>query len=369
VWLDAVVSGEKWTNDERAAARAFLQRSEVRLGTIHRVATALLSGAGLMVLLPAIARDAITSVLRSLLDADPSVSHYLLAAATLMVLGLPLVAFVLLLRDLTSFYFHGQHLASDEGLPIFTPRFTLTGLRLPADETTGATRDALIAARHDPATIELLVPAKDSARARIDQQLDAYGGLGRDPSDGDAGRAEGLFALVAARERGLAEEVAKVEHGMARHLLRVQVIVLRYVKALLLFLATSVAVFAAAGAIEADPSVGTTTEVWLSVIYLAWTSGVVLAVGDPVRTIEQLLRSEGATRTALGADIQLTRVERIAVRIALAAFALSAAALVVTITHEHPHGRTLVFAIVAGLVTVLLFAVTLQRWISRLRRV
>jgi hypothetical protein len=362
------MNGEVWTSDERAAARAFLQRSEVRLGTIHRVATALLSGAGLMVLLPAIARDAITSVLRSLLDADPSVSHYLLSAATVTVLGLPLVAFVLLLRDLTSFYFHGQHLASEGGLPIFTPRFTLTGLRLPSDETAGASRDALIAARNAPENIELLVPAKDTVRAQIDQQLDAYGGLGRDPADGDAGRAEGLFTLVAARERSLAEEVAKVEHGMARHLLRVQVIVLRYVKALLLFLVTSIAVFAAAGAIESDPRVGTTTEVWLSVVYLAWASGVVLAVGDPVRTIERLLRSEGATRTALGADMQLTRVERIAVRIALAAFALSATALAVTIRQQHPHGRTLVFALVGGSTTVMMFAATIQRWISRLRR-
>ena len=42
--------------DERAAIRAFLQRCEVRLSTVHRVATALLSGAGLMVLLPAIVR-------------------------------------------------------------------------------------------------------------------------------------------------------------------------------------------------------------------------------------------------------------------------------------------------------------------------
>ncbi len=146
----------------------------------------------------------------------------------------------------------------------------------------------------------------------------------------------------------MAEEVAKVEHGMARHLLRVQGIVLRHVKALLLFLATSIAAFAASGAIQSDPSVGTATEIWLSVIYLAWATGVVLADGDPVRPIEQLLRSEGATRTALGADIQLTRIERISVRIAFAAFALSATALVVTITNEHPHGRTLVFGLVGG---------------------
>ena len=42
------------------------------------------------------------------------------------------------------------------------------------------------------------------------------------------------------------EEVAKVEHGMTRHILRLQVIVLRYVKALLAFLTTALAVFTSA---------------------------------------------------------------------------------------------------------------------------
>ena len=52
------------TADERAAMRAFLQRCDVRLSTMHRVATALLSGAGILVLLPAVERDAVLQVLR-----------------------------------------------------------------------------------------------------------------------------------------------------------------------------------------------------------------------------------------------------------------------------------------------------------------
>lgn len=38
--------------DARNAMRAFLQRSEVRLSTMHRIANAFLSGAGLLVLFP-----------------------------------------------------------------------------------------------------------------------------------------------------------------------------------------------------------------------------------------------------------------------------------------------------------------------------
>ena len=40
------------TTDERAAARAFVARWEVRLSTFHRIAVGPLSGAGLLVVLP-----------------------------------------------------------------------------------------------------------------------------------------------------------------------------------------------------------------------------------------------------------------------------------------------------------------------------
>ena len=66
--------------DERAAIRAFLQRSEVRLSTVHRVATALLSGAGLMVLLKLPKGDNDETLCRRLaergIEAQPLSTHY-----------------------------------------------------------------------------------------------------------------------------------------------------------------------------------------------------------------------------------------------------------------------------------------------------
>ncbi len=113
--------------------RAFLQRCEVRLSTVHRVATALLSGAGLMVLLPAIARDSIVSVIRTLVSGDLDLAHVCLLAAMVALLALLFAVFWLVLRDLTLFYFHALHVTHD-GHDVFTPRFTLTGIRLPSDE-------------------------------------------------------------------------------------------------------------------------------------------------------------------------------------------------------------------------------------------
>ena len=64
---DSVDDPEALTPDERAAARAFLARCEVRLSTFHRIAVGMLSGAGLLVVLPVVARDSVTGILRSLL--------------------------------------------------------------------------------------------------------------------------------------------------------------------------------------------------------------------------------------------------------------------------------------------------------------
>ncbi len=343
--------------DERAAIRSFLQRSEVRLSTLHRVATALLSGAGLMVLLPAIARDSIVEVMRTLIETETSVSHVLLAAAIVTMLVLPFVALWMLLRDLTRFYFHAHHVQAGAS-EIFTPRFTLTGLWLPADELGPVAHGELDEARRDPTTVGLLVPPKESTRRRIDRQLDAYGGLGRRELGGDEGRAAGLFQLVAARQRDLLEEVAKVEHGIARHILRLQTIVLRYVKALLAFLTTAPAVFAASAVVSSDRLIGPSAEIALGGIVALWASCVVFAVSAPVRWIDQLLRSEGAAATAVAYDRELTHVERILIGIATVGWMFGMGALFVVLAGTTLTTRQQTTAIVAALLAALVFAAT-----------
>lgn len=357
-----------WQPDERAAIRAFLQRCEVRLSTIHRVATALLSGAGLMVLLPLILRDQVVSVIRVLLETDVTTGHVVLTAVALIVLALPLIVLWVLLGDMTRFYFHAQHVAHD-GVESFTPRFTLTGLRLPSDELGPSSRNRLDLARIDPGTIELLVPPKDSSRSSIDQRLDAYGGLGRLDFPGDVGRASGLFELVASRSRDLAEEVAKVEHGMARHILRLQVIVMRYVKALLAFLTTTLAVVIAAAVIEADTAVGPATELWLAGLFTFWSSGVVAAVGAPVRWIEGLLRAEGAVVTAVACDPEFTRLERFTIAAAGMVWALSASVIVTVLIVETNGARRTGLAVATLLLSGVAFAASIFRSVTGSRRI
>jgi hypothetical protein len=357
--------------EERAAMRAYLQRSEVRLSTIHRVATALLSGAGLMVLLPVVGRDAVVDVCRHLSSGELDLPKGLLGIAVVAALTVPIVALLYVLRDLTEFYFHANHVEHARG-ETFAPRFTLTGLRLPVDELGPGTRAALEDERRMTRAVELVVPDNDAARARIDERIAAYGGLGivRAPDrpasvDGppasasatvasdtvasdtavatgvgrddqvasatDLARAEALFVLAASRPRTLVDEVAKVEHGMVRHVLRIQMIVLRYVKALLALLTTALAVFAASAVVEGKAALGRADEAWLAGLLVVWAPFVILAVGTPVRWLERQLRNEGATHTAVGQDRALTEVEDATMRIAVVGFVAAAAALVITL--------------------------------------
>jgi hypothetical protein len=353
--------------DERAAIRAYLQRTEVRLSTLHRVASALLSGAGLMVLLPAVERDSVVSVVSALLTGRMDAVHLLLVIGVAASLALPFTALWLVLRDLTQFYFHANHLRHASG-ETFTPRFTLTGLRLPVDELDTANRPTLDKVRTNPRNVELLVSPNDGARRRIDERIAAYGGLGFDGDVlDDRARAAALFELAAARPRDLLEEVAKVEHGLARHVLRTQAIVLRYVKALLALLTTAFATFAAAGVIEHKSlvdglGVGAGQEVWLAAILLVWAPVVIFAVTTPVRWLDRQLRSEGAGHTGVSDDHELTRVEDVTVRLAMIGFAASAAAMIVALFSSELTDATRLGGLIVLALSCVGVAIVLRAW-------
>ncbi len=320
--------------DERAAARAFVARCEVRLSTFHRIAVGMLSGAGLLVVLPVVARDSVTGVVRSLLTDGVSTVDGFLVVAVIAMLAVPTAALWFLFADLTRFYFHANHLEYN-GTSVFTPRFTLTALRLPSDELGEAATADLHAIRSGPWIVELLVPTNDASRQRIDKQLQVYGTASEE--NGDLGRASGLFDLAASASRPLLEEVAKVEFGMARHVLKLRGLVLRYVKALLALLTTALAVYAADAVVAnvaSNTGMSLSDSVWLSGIVIVWAPAVVLAVTTPVRWIEHLMRDDGATATAVASDPELTFIERASLRIAAVAWLSASVAMVIALMDE-----------------------------------
>jgi len=324
--------GVELSVDERAAARAFVARCEVRLSTFHRIAVGMLSGAGLLVVLPVVARDSVTGVIGALLTGSVDIVDGLVVVSVIAMLAVPATALWLLFADLTRFYFHANHLGTDDEA-LFTPRFTLTSLRLSSDELGTAANADLESMRAEPRIVELLVPTNDASRARIDRQLQVYGGLG--DGNGDMGRAMGLFDLAASKSRPLLEEVAKVEYGMARHVLKLRGLVLRYVKALLALLTTAVAVYSADAVVADLPGgddMSPTGTIWLAGIILIWSPVVVLAVTSPIRWIEHLMRDDGAPSTKVADDPELTVIERVTLRIAAAAWLTAGASMVIAIS-------------------------------------
>ncbi len=332
--MDVGAGGLGLSADERAAARAFVARCEVRLSTFHRIAVGMLSGAGLLVVLPVVARDSVTGILRSLLIGDVAPSDVALVVAMVALLGVPAAALWLLFADLTRFYFHANHLGTG-GREVFTPRFTLTSLQLPSDELGPAAAQRLADIRVDPWIVELLVPTNDASRRRVDRQLEVYGGLGG--SADDVARAAGLFELAASRSRPLLEEVAKIEHGMARHALRLRGLVLRYVKALLALLTTAVAVYAGdaiVAGLERGQGLTVSGSIWMAAVVLVWAPLVVLAVTSPVRWIENQMRADGARSTAVADDPELTFIERVSLRIAAVGWVAAIVAMALTVTDD-----------------------------------
>ena len=139
---------------------------------------------------------------------------------------------------------------------MFNPRFIVPGLGFnDDDELSPAMAEALADGRRDPWTRALLVPANpddDGWRDRFDTRtFEVWGTVAAEGPAGDDDRLRQSFRLAGIhRDRTLARDVARTEALLAKHVLSIRIAVLRYTKALLLLIATTVATLGAAGLVE-----------------------------------------------------------------------------------------------------------------------
>ena len=296
---------DEFTADERNAMRAFLQRSEVRLSTIHRVAVGFLSGAGLLFLFPVFLKDGVLTLLNALLSYTPVlpegmealgwagvVALYLcLVFPFLLSLGLPAGALLLLLEDIVRFYFVGHPPSFSE--EFFNPRFVLTGVAFSPDESETVKQRVLryeygtdligfVISRVDahsryysniidkpkrhivPSTRKLprllrngvlkLKEEKTLNELADDDKVGVQGSYRNGSVNGDEtpyaertvdeiDRFNAALGLTGFIERPLYQEVAKSEVSLVRHALKLRRLVLRYVQALLILIWTSFVTF------------------------------------------------------------------------------------------------------------------------------
>jgi hypothetical protein len=306
--------------------RAYLQRAETRLSTLHRVAGAFISGAGLLTLLPLLLSGTFSGLLALILfypstgmPPPGSGQRWLALVPVLASITLPLVALYLLIRDLILFYFTARTFKRDNKGHVY-PRFVLSGIMV-SESSLVDSRHLLEGARKDDYVRDLLIPSPSRLRRRVLEDAKSVGDLSALTMDApDEWLLESLRNYVlrqtASHVRSLPEEAAKMEASIARHLRFLRGLVLRYAKAFLLTIVTTVVTIAASGVLTLlRPVDGIALSVkpqyvWLStlIIYSGWGLVAVLVVRRPVfwlyadtsdtktrRTPRSLLRFEQAT--------------------------------------------------------------------------
>lgn len=246
--------------------RGYLQRAEVRLSTMHRIAGAFLGGAGLLLLLPAFLREALVQIWgvinhgAALLAADQGLpmvaSQFALSLPVIIAYLIPVSALWLLLQDLTLFYFSANIPknvtlgAIDE--PAFHPRFALTAIPFCDDEASG-TKKVLRGIQFGSALKHFVLPHAQRDKKWLKALANTEEGrqvalpddqwLATCPDDGDRPAMRMAFGLAGAYNRNLTAEVAKAELSLIRHNLNLRRLVLRYMKALLTLVWTTLVSF------------------------------------------------------------------------------------------------------------------------------
>ncbi|MAS37217.1 MAG: hypothetical protein CL610_24665 [Anaerolineaceae bacterium] len=296
-----------FTTDERNAMRSYLQRGEVRLSTMHRIAVGFLSGAGLLLLLPIFLKDGVLSIISAILAYTPNlpggsglvptlalvVVYLCLLYPFVLSLSIPGVALLLLLKDIIRFYFvaHPPNFPED----LFNPRFTMTGIAFSPDESEEA-KARILRYQYGTDLLNFIVSPADARSGYyydlIDKphrmivprtrklpkliQMDVVDIPSDKPldvlADEDVVRVHGTYpngaepepvlpaehvnrtvkeidgfnaalGLAGFIERSLYQEVAKTEVSLVRHTLKLRRLVLRYFQALLILIWTSVVTF------------------------------------------------------------------------------------------------------------------------------
>lgn len=257
---------------DRNAMRAYLQRCEVRLSTLHRVATAFISGAGLLLLIPVFFKDAFDNLLSVVLTQLGN--HFPAQGSTGMILTVimytcllyplflslvvPLYGVYLLLKDIIHFYFTIYTPGFPENL--LNPTFALTGVMFSTDESPAAQREVM-RYQYNATQTGFMIPFSQERKelyfdtiiestgediipkTRRIETLEQMDVLPENFDAANVNRFNAALGIARSIDRTLAQEVAVTEMSLVRHVLYLRRLMLRYVKTLLMFIWTTVISF------------------------------------------------------------------------------------------------------------------------------
>ena len=318
---------------------------------MHRTAVSLLGGGVLVAILPVLFTNVFVDAYKYIYEIHPKTqSIYVLIFLSFAPLG---ISYYFLLKDLIQFYFIAN-LPSDAPDAYFFPRYVLTGLNLPLDELKDRASliDPLVI---NPSYARFFLPAGGS-------QYRAFGDILRrnegkslirgfrganleEAPDAPTRWRNRIYVglrLAGSDDRSLVREVAKMELSLARHALLLRDIVLRYIKAFMLFLMTLLLTYSISlwgRALDANRG-GNSDAIypigalpvdlgqWVVISFLAWSILSPYFVTLPMRWI-----SKGKSEEADPPEIRepaLAVFEQFVVAICSVALLISAVQLVVS---------------------------------------
>jgi hypothetical protein len=330
------VESHTYSADERNAMRAYLQRTEVRNSTLHRIAIGFVSGAGLMILIPVFFKEIIDGIILVLLhnidrvfipnmtgvDVIVALAMYGMVVYPLIVsLALPIYALYALLQDIVHFYFSVYAPGFSEGL--MTPTFSLGGLAFSPDEAPEAKREVMRFQYSRREHMRYLMPFSRQRRelyfdhlfeetegriipeSRRLERLKAEGILPPDADEHLINQFNTALGITRVFDRPLIEEVAYQEMAIVRNVMYLRRLVLRYIKALLLFVWTMIVSFVMMPFLQ-EPRLP--SFVILSAGYLVWSLLAPGIMGLPVRWMYRH-RTRDRIDTQKQIDLQLKYLE------------------------------------------------------------
>jgi hypothetical protein len=338
---------------ELFALRAFIQRGESRLATMHAIAGAFISGAGLLVLFPLLYRDTLGPITR-LFFAEIEVHVTTMTPLTDKLLGLwivpflcalilPIYSIILLVQELVILYFIPHSQAEN----FYLPRFALAALTVPLDDPKcESTEDEQLPSissikrkviehiyQHD---LSNAIPPdrnhpewKNLARlgrrysglvSDLPQRKSARLQYGADDEDNRAWIYDVRAGKSGLADRSLIGEAARLETTLVRVNARLRVMAIRYFKSLLLLIWTLIVLSSLIAAVSyiqvrllqtpADKRLSNfkylSEYVCLS-FGLMWACLTPIIVNLPLRWIRQT--GDKNTKFARHRDIDLSRFE------------------------------------------------------------
>jgi hypothetical protein len=335
----------------RQAMRAYLQRAEVRLSTMHRIAGVFINGAGLLVLFPFLFKDVVERVAGILLtnvltDNILVIAMFSSAGIPFMIsLGIPLYALYLLIRDLVYFYF----VSYSPGFPgtFYNPRFSLAAIAFPKDEAPEAVTKEIFNLQYTTDLRNFILPLNHNIASYFDEMArdnddiipktrttSILGNMGilddlTDDNKQDIKRFNAALGLAGFLDRNLIEEVARLEASLARHAISLRRLVLRYIKALLALIWTTIISFLAITIINSFAAKAISPIVLvltLSVLYGIWSVATPRIVRLPITWL-----FENNPNLKPVQDVELVRFERSVQRLCLVGTVASVAVVLSSI--------------------------------------